>query len=73
MYMRKMKYTKLSIVSVSIIVLMLMMSPSVFAGAFKLIINPPTTPIQPGIEMREVTGLTQLIPNAIEQAIFPDL
>lgn len=72
-YMKKMKYTKVSVVSVSIITLILLLSPSVFAGAFEMIINPPLTPIQPGIEMREVTGYTKLIPNAIEQTFFPDL
>jgi hypothetical protein len=72
-YMKKMKRTKVSIVFVSIIALMLMISPSVFAGAFKLVVNPPTTPIQPGIEMRQITGVTQLIPTAIETTLFPQL
>ena len=72
-YMKKMKYTKVSIAFVSIIFLILVISPSVFAGAFKLVINPPTTPIQPGIEMREITGITQLVPTPIEEKILPNL
>jgi hypothetical protein len=70
--MKKMKYSKITIVAVTIIAVILLSSPSVFAGAFKLNIYPPTTPISPGIEMREIEGVHQNIPTIIDN-ILPSL
>ncbi|MBS3777668.1 MAG: hypothetical protein KGY50_00055 [Candidatus Thermoplasmatota archaeon] len=70
--MKKMKYSKITIVAVTIITLILLSSPSVFAGAFKLNIYPPTTPIQPGIEMREIRGVHQNIPTIFDN-LLPNL
>jgi hypothetical protein len=70
--MKKMKYSKISIVAITIMTLILLLSPSAFAGVFKLNIYPPTTPISPGIEMREVNGVHQLLPGFIDN-ILPGL
>ena len=70
--MRKMKYTNTNFITILVITLILLLSPSVLAGSFKLVIFPPTTPIQPGIEMRQINGVHQLIPGTIDR-LLPNL
>jgi len=67
--MKKMRYSKTSLVTISIIALIILLAPSVFAGVFKLVIYPPMTPIKPGIEMREVDGVHQLIPSGVDNVL----
>ena len=53
--------------------LLLVFVPTVSAGEFKLVINPPTEPIYPE-EMVEISGIHQLIPgNSLLEKILPDL
>jgi len=59
MYMKKMRYSKASLVTISIIALILLLAPSVFAGSFQIVVPPLEEPIKPGLEMKTVTGFTK--------------
>ena len=66
MYMKKMRYSKTSLVTISIIALIILLAPSVLAGSFQLVVYPPETPIKPGVEMKHVEGFVQNSPGAID-------
>ena len=69
--MRIIKYLKPTLKIVSVIIMLFILTPSVLAGSFKIMINPPGEPIKPESELRMVTGYTQLIPGPIN--IFKSL
>ena len=65
----KKTFSKIFMLVVSLIVCVFLVTPAVSAGAFKLNIIPPAEPIKPGVEMREIEGVHQLIPSIIDNML----
>jgi hypothetical protein len=61
--MRRSKYTKVTIFAVSIVTILLILSPTVFAGSFQLFIEPYEGTIKPGIERVQVKGFHRNTPG----------